>query len=83
MAKDILPRNAWGYVHGDAGLRQTEDNNLAAFRKWGLVPNRLVPFAAADLSTEIAGIKLANPIIIAPVGVSGVSCAMAWYGAQG
>lgn len=61
--------DAWGYVHGDAGTRGTEDANLAAFKKWGLVPNRLRSFKQVDLSTEVVGIKLANPLIIAPVGV--------------
>lgn len=70
MAKEALPRNAWGYVHGDAGLRHTEDNNLAAFRKWGIVPNRLVDFKYVDLTTEVLGCKLSSPLIIAPVGVS-------------
>lgn len=70
MAKKVLVKNAWGYVHGDAGMRHTEDNNLAAFKKWGLVPNRMVQFKAPDLRTEVLGCKLSSPLIIAPVGVS-------------
>ncbi|KAL7420597.1 hypothetical protein Q5752_004548 [Cryptotrichosporon argae] len=69
LAKDVLARNAWGYVHGDAGTRETEDNNLAAFRKWAVVPNRLVKFDRADLATRVLGLELASPLIVAPVGV--------------
>ncbi|GAA5881224.1 hypothetical protein JCM3774_000658 [Rhodotorula dairenensis] len=69
LAKEVLPADAWGYVHGDAGTRGTEDANLAAFKKWGLVPNRLRGFKQVDLTTEVVGIKLANPLVIAPVGV--------------
>jgi len=68
-AKEVLPANAWGYVHGSAGMRETDDNNLAAFRKWGIVPNRLVPTRKPDLSTKVLGLDLPYPIALAPVGV--------------
>lgn len=35
-AQDALPATSWGYVHGSAGMRRTDDNNLAAFKKWGI-----------------------------------------------
>ena len=70
LAHEVLPRSAWGYVHGDAGQRQTENNNLASFAKWGLIPKRLIPVERVDLSVEILGMRLAGPILIAPVGVS-------------
>ncbi|OCF40882.1 hypothetical protein I317_05332 [Kwoniella heveanensis CBS 569] len=69
MAKEILPANAWGYVHGDAGTRQTDENNLASFKRWGIVPSRLVKFDKVDLSTKVLGMDLAYPLILAPVGV--------------
>lgn len=64
-----LTSDAYGYVHGDAGQRETEDNNLSAFRKWGMVPNRLLDFERVDLTTTVCGSQLPNPLIIAPVGV--------------
>ncbi|KAG8851852.1 hypothetical protein FRB96_009036 [Tulasnella sp. 330] len=69
MAKEVLPANSWGYVHGSAGSRETDDNNIAAFRKWALVPNRLVPTRQPDLKTKILGFDIPYPIALAPVGV--------------
>ncbi len=69
LAEKTLSADAFGYVYGSAGARETSDNNLAAFKKWGLVPNRLVPASFPDLSVEILGQKYAYPIAIAPVGV--------------
>lgn len=69
QAKEILNANAWGYVYGSAGQRETHDKNLAAFRKWGLVPSRLVDANFPDLSTSLFGENFKYPIAIAPVGV--------------
>ena len=69
LAHEKLNDDAWGYVHGSAGKSETDDNNLSAFRKWGLVPNRLVPANFPDLSVSIFGKEYAYPIAIAPVGV--------------
>ncbi|CAD6585187.1 MAG: hypothetical protein TREMPRED_004068 [Tremellales sp. Tagirdzhanova-0007] len=68
-AQSILAANAWGYVPGDAGLRETETNNLAAFRKWGIVPNRLSGVEIPDIEVDVLGLKLPSPICAAPVGV--------------
>jgi lactate 2-monooxygenase len=72
LAKDRLSAEAFGYVYGSAGKRETSDNNLAAFKKWALVPNRLLPLDFPDLSVELFGIKYAYPVAIAPVGVQRV-----------
>ncbi|WRT64594.1 uncharacterized protein IL334_001527 [Kwoniella shivajii] len=69
MAKEILPASAWGYVHGNAGTRETYENNRKSFKKWAIVPNRLVKFDKVDLTTKVLGLELNNPLIIAPVGV--------------
>lgn len=68
-AEKALSGNSWGYVHGSAGMRKTDDNNRAAFDKWGLVPNRLVAVKQPDLSTKLLGQDLKFPIALAPVGV--------------
>jgi lactate 2-monooxygenase len=69
LAKERLSAESFGYVYGCAGTRQTGDNNLAAFKKWGLIPNRLVDSDFPDLSIKIFGQEYASPIAIAPVGV--------------
>ncbi|RDW74775.1 alpha-hydroxy acid dehydrogenase [Coleophoma cylindrospora] len=72
LAKERLSAEAFGYVYGSAGKRETSDNNLAAFKKWALIPNRLVDSEFPDLSIEIFGQKYPYPIAIAPVGVQRV-----------
>ncbi|PON21737.1 L-lactate dehydrogenase (cytochrome) [Trichoderma gamsii] len=69
QAKEVLSASAWGYVYGSAGQRETHNKNLAAFKKWGIIPNRLVDANYPDLSTTLFGEKFQSPIAIAPVGV--------------
>jgi lactate 2-monooxygenase len=69
QAEKQLSANAWGYVHGSAGSRQTDDNNLAAFKKWAFIPRRLVPAGFPDLSVTLFGKDYPYPVAIAPVGV--------------
>jgi lactate 2-monooxygenase len=69
QAEKQLSANAWGYVHGSAGSRQTDDNNLTAFKKWAFIPRRLVPAGFPDLSVKLFGKEYPYPIAIAPVGV--------------
>ena len=65
-----LSSEAKGYVYGSAGTRETTDKNRAAFKKWSIVPQRLVKTDNfPTLSTSILGEKLQFPIAIAPVGV--------------
>jgi lactate 2-monooxygenase len=51
-------------------MRETTDKNRAAFRKWSIVPRRLVKYDGfPNLKTEIFGETLQYPIAMAPVGV--------------
>lgn len=75
LALSRLSAEAKGYVYGSAGHRETTDKNLAAFRKWSIVPRRMVKTTEfADLSTVVfKGSKYEQripfPIAMAPVGV--------------
>ncbi|EED16899.1 FMN dependent dehydrogenase, putative [Talaromyces stipitatus ATCC 10500] len=69
LAKDILPADSYGYIWGSAGLRETDDNNRAAFRKWALIPSRLVKSDFPSLKTALFGQEYDYPIAIAPIGV--------------
>ncbi|KAJ5595195.1 FMN dependent dehydrogenase [Penicillium hispanicum] len=69
QAKQILPADSFGYAWGSAGLRETDDNNRAAFRKWAIVPSRLVKSGFPSLKTTVFGEEYDYPIAIAPVGV--------------
>lgn len=69
QAKEVLSADSFGYVWGSAGLRETDDNNRAAFRKWAIVPSRLVKSGFPSLKTTLFGEEYDYPIAIAPVGV--------------
>ena len=70
LACSRLSSEAKGYVYGSAGTRETTNKNRAAFKKWSIVPRRLVKTETfPDLSTEVLGEKLQFPIAMAPVGV--------------
>ncbi|KAJ5757398.1 uncharacterized protein N7511_006092 [Penicillium nucicola] len=68
-AKDRLPADSFGYVWGSAGTRQTDDNNKEAFKRWGILPSRLVESDFPSLKTTLFGDEYNYPIAIAPVGV--------------
>jgi lactate 2-monooxygenase len=71
LARDRLPVEAFNYVHCSAGTRETDDKNREAFRKWSIVPRRLVDQheRMPDMSVTVLGHKLPFPIALAPVGV--------------
>ncbi|KAL4804539.1 FMN-dependent dehydrogenase [Aspergillus unguis] len=69
LAKEKLSANSFGYVWGSAGIRQTDENNRAAFQKWSIVPSRLVRADFTNLKTTVFGTEYACPIALAPVGV--------------
>jgi lactate 2-monooxygenase len=70
LACQRMSAESKGYVYGSAGTHETTDKNRAAFKKWSIVPRRLIKTTDfPDMSTTIFGEKLAFPIAIAPVGV--------------
>nr|POE89894.1 putative lactate 2-monooxygenase pb1a11.03 [Quercus suber] len=69
LAKQKLSAESWAYVYGNAGQAETRDKNLAAFRKWSIVPSRLHGAGLPSLETTVLGQKLPFPIALAPVGV--------------
>ncbi|KAJ6092272.1 hypothetical protein N7467_004241 [Penicillium canescens] len=69
LAKERLSADSFGYVWGSAGTRQTDDNNREAFKKWGILPSRLVEADFPNLKTTLFGEEYDYPIAIAPVGV--------------
>lgn len=69
LAKERLSAESFGYVWGSAGCRETDDNNRAAFKKWGIIPSRLVKSDFPSLKTTLFGDDYEYPLAIAPVGV--------------
>ncbi len=71
-AAAALDERARAYVFGSAGSEDTERENRAGFRARRIVPRALVDVAVRDLRCAPAGIKLAAPLAIAPIGVQGI-----------
>ena len=70
-ARAVLPAMAWAYLDGGADDHVTLDANLAAFRRWRLRQQVLRGVTEPDISTEIAGTRVALPVALAPVGLTG------------
>jgi lactate 2-monooxygenase len=78
-AERAMPAGVWSYVAGGCGDEHTQDLNVAAFRKWGLVPRMMVDGTQRDLSIELFGLKLPSPLFMSPIGVLGI-CAQDGHG---
>lgn len=78
-ARPVLAPDLLSYVAGGAGNEFTQDANVKAFDKYGLIPRMLAGAAERDLSIELFGMKLPTPLLLAPVGVIGL-CAQDGHG---
>jgi len=78
-AHAALPPDIVSYVAGGAGNEHTQDANVTAFDRWGLIPRMLVGAAQRDLSIGLFGMSLPTPLLLAPVGVIGL-CAQDAHG---
>ncbi|HET6510318.1 MAG TPA: alpha-hydroxy-acid oxidizing protein [Baekduia sp.] len=78
-AEASLSQEVFSYVAGGAGDEHTQDLNVAAFDRYGLIPRMLAGAAERDLSVELLGLSLASPLMLAPVGVIGL-CAQDGHG---
>ena len=68
-AHEKLSPEAYGYVAGGAGTEDTMRANLAAFRRWRLVPRLLRDVETRDLSVSLLGTEFPAPVMLAPIGV--------------
>jgi lactate 2-monooxygenase len=78
-AKAALTPEIYSYVDGGAGNGHTQDLNVAAFDRYGLVPRMLAGAAERDLGVDLFGHSLPSPLLLAPVGVIGL-CAQDGHG---
>src|SRR6476469_2982448 len=63
-----VPPAHFGYMASSIDDEVTLRANREGFLKFQLRPRRLVDVSKVDTSTEILGVRYANPIIVAPVG---------------
>lgn len=71
-AKAALPETAYWYIAGAAGGGDTMRANRAAFERVQLRQRVLNDVSQRDISTEILGMKIPAPFLLAPIGVQGV-----------
>lgn len=71
-SETALSEEVFAYVAGGAGAETTQQINVTAFGRWALIPRMLAGAAERDLSTELFGIELPSPLLLAPVGVIGL-----------
>jgi len=68
VARKNVPPAHFGYMASGIDDEVTLRANREGFLKFQLRPRRLVDVSKVDTSTEILGVRYANPIIVAPVG---------------
>ncbi|WP_055568288.1 alpha-hydroxy-acid oxidizing protein [Streptomyces atriruber] len=71
-AHAAMPPSVVSYVAGGAGDERTQDANVTAFDRWGLIPRMFVGAAERDLSVDLFGMTLPSPLFMAPIGVLGI-----------
>jgi lactate 2-monooxygenase len=71
-AEKALSASLWSYVAGGCGDESTQSANVAAFKRWGLIPRMLVGAKERDWSIELFGRRWAAPVFMAPIGVLGL-----------
>lgn len=71
-AEAAMPSGLLDYVQGGCGDEWTQDENVRAFRHWGMVPRMMVDCTVRDLSTRAFGMELSSPLFMAPIGVTGM-----------
>jgi lactate 2-monooxygenase len=69
-ASKAMSATSAGYAIGNAGSGETAKKNVDAFKRWSIVPSRLVKSETLpDLSTKVMGHEFQFPIAAGPVGV--------------
>jgi isopentenyl diphosphate isomerase/L-lactate dehydrogenase-like FMN-dependent dehydrogenase len=74
LARERMTPEAYDYVAGGAGAEDSVRANLAAFKRWRLVPRFLRNVERRDLSVnlELLGQRLPAPFLLAPIGVQSI-----------
>jgi lactate 2-monooxygenase len=73
-ARRNMSAKAWAYIDGGAGNEESIRANTAAFSRYAIRPHMMRPNEQADFSTGLLGMKLAFPLLLAPIGVLDLVC---------
>ncbi len=66
LAREKLPQAVFDYFAGGSGEESTLADNSAAWARLRLRPRVLRDVSSVDTSTELLGVKLAAPVLVAP-----------------
>jgi L-lactate dehydrogenase (cytochrome) len=69
LAREKMAPAAFDYICGGAGTEDSVRENVAAFRRWRIVPRMLTDVSAPSYAGTVLGTTLAAPIMLGPVGV--------------
>jgi L-lactate dehydrogenase (cytochrome) len=72
-ARAAMTLQAFDYVAGSAGSGDTARENLAAFRRWRIVPRMLTDVSTPSYGRAVLGTELTVPFLLAPVGVLAIA----------
>jgi L-lactate dehydrogenase (cytochrome) len=72
-ARTAMTPQAFDYVAGSAGSGDTARENLAAFRRWRIVPRMLTDVSTPFYGRAVLGTELTVPFLLAPVGVLAIA----------
>src|ERR1700728_67297 len=67
-ARAALSQEIWDYIEGAAETETTAGRNRAAFDRLALRPRVLRNVAAVDTTTELPGLPMRIPLLLAPLG---------------
>jgi isopentenyl diphosphate isomerase/L-lactate dehydrogenase-like FMN-dependent dehydrogenase len=68
IAKRKLHKLAYDFIAGGVEDELTLRANREAFARWQLIPRVMVDVTNVDMSSELLGIRMQSPVIIAPTG---------------
>ncbi len=72
-ARRVLPRMVWNYIDGGADDLRTVSDNRTAYDAYALQTRALAGVGKPDLAMRVAGTSLRAPILLSPVGFTGLS----------
>jgi 4-hydroxymandelate oxidase len=73
FAAGLLPTNALDDYASGARDEQTFRGNLAAWKRWWLVPRMLIDVSTVSTATSVLGEPISLPILIAPMASQGMA----------
>ena len=72
-ARDRLEPAVWEYYESGSGEELTAGEAEAAWRRYRIRPRVLRDVSAVDLATELLGVRLDTPVVVAPMAFHGLA----------